>query len=65
MKLWATNVNGTGPPTEWHEVETYENDLDETKVPERPSPLKGRHVSFLINKSKIEYLIDNFSPSIL
>ncbi|KAF5297558.1 hypothetical protein FQR65_LT09989 [Abscondita terminalis] len=42
VKLWAINVNGTGPPTEWHEVETYENDLDETKVPERPSPLKVR-----------------------
>ncbi|KAK5647199.1 hypothetical protein RI129_002091 [Pyrocoelia pectoralis] len=45
VKLWAINVNGTGPPTEWHEVETYENDLDETKVPERPSPLKVRSSS--------------------
>ncbi|XP_031342956.1 neogenin isoform X2 [Photinus pyralis] len=42
VKLWAINVNGTGPSTEWHEVETYENDLDETKVPEPPSPLKVR-----------------------
>lgn len=26
------NVNGSGPPTEWYTVETYDNDLDETQV---------------------------------
>lgn len=26
------NVNGTGPPSEWHTIETYDNDLDETQV---------------------------------
>lgn len=26
------NVNGTGPPTDWIPVETFDNDLDETHV---------------------------------
>lgn len=41
IKLWAINPNGTGPPTEWFEIETYENDLDESRVPDSPGPLKG------------------------
>jgi hypothetical protein len=40
--LWALNVNGSGPPTEWYTVETYENDLDESQVPDMPSGLKGK-----------------------
>lgn len=41
VRLWAINVNGTGPPTEWIQVETYENDLDESRVPDSPGPLQG------------------------
>lgn len=32
VRIWAMNVNGTGPPTDWITVETFKNDLDETKV---------------------------------
>lgn len=42
VRLWAINVNGTGPPTEWFDVETYENDLDESRHPDAPSPLRGK-----------------------
>jgi hypothetical protein len=42
VRLWALNVNGSGPPTEWYTVETYENDLDESQVPDMPSGLKGK-----------------------
>lgn len=41
VRICAFNVNGTGPWTEWTKIETYENDLDETKVPNAPSNLKG------------------------
>ncbi|XP_036150275.1 neogenin isoform X5 [Monomorium pharaonis] len=40
VRICAFNVNGTGPWTEWMKIETYENDLDETKVPNIPSNLK-------------------------
>lgn len=46
IRLWAINVNGTGPPTEWIQVETYENDLDESRVPDAPSPLQGKFCCF-------------------
>lgn len=42
VRICAFNVNGTGPPTEWIKIETYENDLDETKVPNAPSNLRGK-----------------------
>ncbi|GLH00170.1 Contactin [Gryllus bimaculatus] len=42
VRLWAMNVNGTGPPTEWFSVETFENDLIETTVPDSPHGLKTR-----------------------
>lgn len=38
------NVNGTGPATEWINAETYENDLDETSVPDPPQSMKGREI---------------------
>ncbi|XP_011252617.1 neogenin isoform X4 [Camponotus floridanus] len=41
VRICAFNVNGTGPWTEWTKIETYENDLDETKVPNPPSNLKA------------------------
>lgn len=34
------NINGTGPASEWAEVDTFENDLDESAVPGEPSGLK-------------------------
>ncbi|XP_015837098.1 neogenin isoform X4 [Tribolium castaneum] len=45
VKLWAINVNGTSPPTEWITVETYKNDLDESRVPDLPGPLRVRPTS--------------------
>ncbi|XP_032671998.1 neogenin isoform X5 [Odontomachus brunneus] len=44
VRICAFNVNGTGPWTEWTKIETYENDLDETKVPNAPSNLKANAV---------------------
>lgn len=40
IRICAINVNGSGPPTDWLNAETLENDLDEDRVPEEPSPLK-------------------------
>ncbi|XP_018329042.1 neogenin isoform X2 [Agrilus planipennis] len=42
VKLWALNVNGTGPPTEWYECQTLENDSDESQVPDIPTQLRVR-----------------------
>lgn len=46
VRLWALNVNGSGPPTDWLQIETYENDLDETQVPDDPSSLKGTYIYY-------------------
>lgn len=35
------NVNGTGPPTDWIDVETFQNDVDESRVPDKPSVIRG------------------------
>ncbi|XP_039298871.1 neogenin isoform X1 [Nilaparvata lugens] len=40
VRLWAMNVNGTGPPTDWINATTYENDLDESSVPGQPQSMK-------------------------
>lgn len=40
LRLNAININGTGPATDWITAETYENDLDESTVPNEPSPLR-------------------------
>lgn len=48
VRLWAQTVNGTGPPTEWYTVETYQNDLDESQVPGPPTNLKGIFIFYLI-----------------
>lgn len=42
IRIWAANVNGTGPGSDWIEVETFQNDVDENKVPDKPTNLKGR-----------------------
>ncbi|XP_054254285.1 netrin receptor DCC-like, partial [Indicator indicator] len=39
FQVAAMTVNGTGPPSPWYSVETLENDLDESQVPDQPSSL--------------------------
>ena len=41
IRVSALTVNGSGPMTEWIVAETFENDLDESQVPEPPSSLRG------------------------
>lgn len=48
IKIAAMTVNGTGPFTEWHHIETYESDLDETQVPGKPAFIRSEYfISFL------------------
>uniref|UniRef100_A0A8D9AVD2 Neogenin n=1 Tax=Cacopsylla melanoneura TaxID=428564 RepID=A0A8D9AVD2_9HEMI len=42
VKLWAMNVNGSGPPTDWFSSETFSQDLGEFTVPDIPASLKAR-----------------------
>lgn len=42
VRLYAMNVNGTGPPTDWYTIETPQKDLDESSVPDIPAMLKLR-----------------------
>lgn len=42
VKIAAMTINGTGPFTEWNHIETYENDLTETKVPGEPVWIKSK-----------------------
>ncbi|KAM8907558.1 neogenin isoform 7-T7 [Lycaon pictus] len=42
FRVAALTVNGTGPATDWLAAETFESDLDETRVPEVPSSLHVR-----------------------
>ncbi|OBS67264.1 hypothetical protein A6R68_04195, partial [Neotoma lepida] len=42
FRVAALTVNGTGPATDWLSAETFESDLDETRVPEVPSSLHVR-----------------------
>ncbi|XP_046984365.1 neogenin [Schistocerca americana] len=51
VRLWALNVNGSSPPTEWHTTETFENDLDESQVPDTPVGLKARPMTDSITVS--------------
>lgn len=45
VKMAAMTINGTGPFTEWYHIDTYENDLIETRVPGVPAWLKTRATS--------------------
>ncbi|XP_063997310.1 netrin receptor DCC-like [Pogoniulus pusillus] len=45
FQVAAMTVNGTGPSSEWYTVETPENDLDESQVPDQPSSLHVRPLS--------------------
>ncbi|XP_078541165.1 neogenin isoform X4 [Lissotriton helveticus] len=42
FRVAALTINGTGPATEWASAETFESDLDETRVPDVPSSLHVR-----------------------
>ncbi|XP_041535418.1 neogenin isoform X9 [Microtus oregoni] len=42
FRVAALTVNGTGPATDWLSAETFESDLDESRVPEVPSSLHVR-----------------------
>ncbi|KAM7151130.1 neogenin isoform 4-T4 [Macrochelys suwanniensis] len=42
FRVSALTSNGTGPATDWISAETFESDLDETRVPEVPSSLHVR-----------------------
>uniref|UniRef100_A0A224XGP9 Putative neural cell adhesion molecule l1 n=1 Tax=Panstrongylus lignarius TaxID=156445 RepID=A0A224XGP9_9HEMI len=42
VRIWALNANGTGPPTDWHTIETYEKDLDESTVPGAPVGMRAK-----------------------
>ncbi|KAG1673521.1 Neogenin [Nymphon striatum] len=37
IRISALTVNGSGPVTEWQAVQTYTNDLDETRLPGEPT----------------------------
>lgn len=39
-------VNGTGPYTHWTPAETFANDLDENRVPDKPVNLRGNIAVF-------------------
>ncbi|XP_051503856.1 neogenin-like isoform X11 [Myxocyprinus asiaticus] len=52
VRVSAMTVNGTGPATDWTPAETFESDLDETKVPDVPSSL---HVRPLVNSIVVSW----------
>uniref|UniRef100_A0A3Q2ZEQ5 Neogenin 1a n=1 Tax=Kryptolebias marmoratus TaxID=37003 RepID=A0A3Q2ZEQ5_KRYMA len=52
FKVTAVTVNGTGPATEWTTAETFESDLDESRVPDQPSSL---HVRPLVNSIVVSW----------
>ncbi|XP_010769603.1 neogenin-like, partial [Notothenia coriiceps] len=52
FRVSAITVNGTGPATEWTTTETFESDLDESRVPDQPSSL---HVRPLVNSIVVSW----------
>ncbi|KAM4602802.1 neogenin 1a isoform 1-T1 [Polymixia lowei] len=52
FRVSAITANGTGPATEWSTAETFESDLDESRVPDIPSSL---HVRPLINSIVVSW----------
>ncbi|KAG1941379.1 neogenin [Pimephales promelas] len=52
LRVAAISVNGTGPATDWVTAETFESDLDETRVPDVPSSL---HVRPLVNSIVVSW----------
>ncbi|CAH0551604.1 unnamed protein product [Brassicogethes aeneus] len=45
VRLWALNINGSSPPTDWFDTITYETDMNEDKVPEKPAYIRVRSMS--------------------
>ncbi|KOC68698.1 Neogenin [Habropoda laboriosa] len=45
VRICALNVNGTGPWTEWIQIETYETESNENRVPNTPSNLRTKVMS--------------------
>ncbi|XP_077420108.1 neogenin 1a isoform X3 [Vanacampus margaritifer] len=52
FRVSAITVNGTGPATDWTATETFESDLDESRVPDQPSSL---HVRPLVNSIVVSW----------
>ncbi|KAM9422671.1 neogenin 1a isoform 26-T26 [Salvelinus alpinus] len=52
FRVSAITVNGSGPATEWSTAETFESDLDESRVPDIPSSL---HVRPLVNSIVVSW----------
>ncbi|XP_077375054.1 neogenin 1a isoform X4 [Festucalex cinctus] len=52
FRVSAITVNGTGPATDWTAAETFESDLDESRVPDQPSSL---HVRPLVNSIVVSW----------
>ncbi|XP_044135772.1 neogenin isoform X3 [Bufo gargarizans] len=52
FRVVAMTVNGSGPATEWVSAETFENDLDESRVPDVPSSL---HVRSLVTSIVVSW----------
>lgn len=42
VKIAALSINGSGPATDWMIIDTYQNDLDEARVPDQPSSVRAR-----------------------
>ncbi|KAF4082900.1 hypothetical protein AMELA_G00133910 [Ameiurus melas] len=52
VRVSAITVNGSGPATDWTTAETFESDLDETRVPDVPGSL---HVRPLVNSIVVSW----------
>ncbi|XP_028257375.1 neogenin 1a isoform X2 [Parambassis ranga] len=52
FRVSAMTMNGTGPATEWTTAETFESDLDESRVPDQPSSF---HVRSLVNSIVVSW----------
>ncbi|KAF7668299.1 hypothetical protein LDENG_00019590 [Lucifuga dentata] len=52
FRVSAMTYNGSGPATEWTTAETFESDLDESRVPDMPSSL---HVRPLVNSIVVSW----------
>ncbi|KAL1007687.1 hypothetical protein UPYG_G00090230 [Umbra pygmaea] len=52
FRVSAVTVNGSGPATDWTPAETFESDLDESRVPDIPSSL---HVRPLVNSIVVSW----------
>ncbi|XP_053094029.1 neogenin 1a isoform X3 [Pangasianodon hypophthalmus] len=52
VRVSAITVNGSGPATDWATAETFESDLDESRVPDVPGSL---HVRPLVNSIVVSW----------